>query len=451
MRAYLLIVLLFIQANLIAIAQVRLGYLELRGSVHDAKGNAVYGASILFVEHVTGTISRLDGRFTVSLPRKSFTMVVSHVGFETYYANISPTDTRITTEGLLTLDILLEEKVRMLRQVDILGEETALKPEKLLDQSGHFVIDFQFSDDFLVLLVRKGKSKVLQKRHLYLDTLLFETEVDMRYDTIFKDCTGNLHLLSPKKGVQIFPLKDRFHFYQEYSMEMFNKVIRNCIQNYNTNYVFVRRAGYNQVAFYYSILSDSSIAIPLKTIHDEMAMHYADDYSNSSKQNAFKYKWKTYGNSGSGSNASFMYVNQNEEFVRKAFYKFILTKPIFGTLIRLNNQFFIFDPIKDSVFCFNERSIPLGASSMRFHNQKHWSKWIETDADHLKVYTRFDIRGQYYLSEINPYSGELINRYELYERYYPERLKIKDGAAYYIKMVDNRRVLFRQQLENGSY
>jgi hypothetical protein len=416
-----------------AVAQIRPGYIEISGSVVSHNNIPLEGATVLLTNSNKVKITEANGFFSTKVPKRDINIVISHVGFETLYETILLKDARITPEGLLEVTFRLTEKVNILLPVDVYGDKKSKKPDIVYNMPGNYVYDFNFLDDFLILLVKREGNKYLQKRYLYFDSLIYEKQIGVEFDNIFKDCVGNFHLLSKKYAVQFFPLTDKFIFYDRQPQMVFIKYVKNCVEYSNSNFVYLRRSAHNQATDYYSYLADSLIYRYFGRVFDELAFYYASDYLGTTKVSAFTFRDEGYG------------IVQAPGIARSLFTKMLL-RPVFGPLMRVKNQFFVFDPIKDSIFHFDERSMPLGASSMRFHKQKHWSKWIETDVDHQKVYTRFDIRGQYYFSEINPHSGELINRYELYENYYPDHLKIKDGEAFYIKMVHNRRVLFRQPL-----
>lgn len=414
-------------------AQIRLGYVEMRGTVVNMNNEPLYGASVMVLNSNKVKVTESNGSFFITVPRGTLTMVISYVGYETHYETIQPIDPRITREGLLEIMFRLKEKANILRPVEVFGKNVSQKPEVVYSMALNYVLDFDFLDEYLILLVRNDGNKYLQKKYLYYDSVVFEKQVESEFSSIFKDCLGNLHLLSQKKALQFFPLNDEFLFFNAYPIREFNGYVRNCVQYMNGNYVFINLTAYNQSAEYFSFLVDSMHYRYLVRIFDELAYLYIKDYAG--QENMFTVRDNGFG------------IVQAPTVARDGFLKLLL-RPVFGPLVRVNNRLFVFDPLKDSIYQYNDRSIPTRAIALRFHKQKYWSKWIETDVDHQKIYTRFDIRGQYYFSEVDPTTGELNHRYELYENHYPEKLKIKDGAAYYIKMVDKRRVLFRQPLHS---
>ena len=92
--------------------------IPLKGTVKDAEGKAISGASILIKGANKGVSSAEDGTFTISLPSNTVTLEVSSVGFKTR---------EITVSGQSTLDIVLQESKSQLNDVVVIGYGTQRK------------------------------------------------------------------------------------------------------------------------------------------------------------------------------------------------------------------------------------------------------------------------------------------------------------------------------------
>jgi TonB-dependent starch-binding outer membrane protein SusC len=102
------LVLLLVLAGATAVMAQR----TITGSVTDAEGEPLIGASILAQGTSTGTVTDIDGNYTLNLPEDTKMLVVSYTGF------ISQ---EVPVEASNTIDIVLEEDVAQLEEVVVTG------------------------------------------------------------------------------------------------------------------------------------------------------------------------------------------------------------------------------------------------------------------------------------------------------------------------------------------
>lgn len=86
--------------------------ISVKGVVLDEKGEAVIGAAVKVKETAKGTITDLNGAFTVSAPRKGH-LVVSYLGFKSSLVDLSTVKP--------PLKIILQEEARALKDVVVVG------------------------------------------------------------------------------------------------------------------------------------------------------------------------------------------------------------------------------------------------------------------------------------------------------------------------------------------
>lgn len=84
---------------------------QIKGSVKDANGEALIGVSIMLKGATTGTITDLDGNFTLSAPENS-TLLFSYIGY-------SSLEVKVTNKT--KLDIVLHEDTQTLDEVIVVG------------------------------------------------------------------------------------------------------------------------------------------------------------------------------------------------------------------------------------------------------------------------------------------------------------------------------------------
>ena len=107
------------------------------GVVVDNAGLPVIGASLIFTTNSTiGTVTDLDGKFTLSVPQNAV-LTVSSIGYKAI---------EVSTAGKTTLSIVLEEDTEMIEETvvigygvqkksDLTGSVASVRSEKLVNRS----------------------------------------------------------------------------------------------------------------------------------------------------------------------------------------------------------------------------------------------------------------------------------------------------------------------------
>jgi TonB-dependent SusC/RagA subfamily outer membrane receptor len=112
----LLLVVLFSMVASFAFAQNK----SVSGSVVDAKGEPIIGASVLVKGTSNGTISDMDGNFSLKNVPNNATLQVSFIGY------VAQT---ISVAGKNTIKVVLQENSQVLEEVVVVGYGTAKKSD----------------------------------------------------------------------------------------------------------------------------------------------------------------------------------------------------------------------------------------------------------------------------------------------------------------------------------
>ena len=116
MRRFLLMVALACAVTSVMVAQT------ITGTVTDAEGESLIGASVLVTGTTSGTVTDIDGKFSIAVPANAESLVVSYTGF---------TSTTIALiDGQTNYEIILEENAQQLGEVVV----TALGIERRRDE-----------------------------------------------------------------------------------------------------------------------------------------------------------------------------------------------------------------------------------------------------------------------------------------------------------------------------
>jgi TonB-linked SusC/RagA family outer membrane protein len=104
MKKMSLLIIVFLSTMAMAIAQK-----TVTGTVKDASGDAIIGASVLVQGSSVGTVTDIDGNFSVDLPAGSTTLIVSFVGFNEQTVDVSNVSSVLITlaEGQVLEEIVV--------------------------------------------------------------------------------------------------------------------------------------------------------------------------------------------------------------------------------------------------------------------------------------------------------------------------------------------------------
>ncbi len=109
MKKNLLIVVLAFLLPALAFGQERV---TINGTIRDASGLEVIGASVIEKGTTNGTVSDLDGNFTLSVSNRNATLVISYIGYKAQELGLA---------GKTTLNIVLAEDAELLDEVVVTG------------------------------------------------------------------------------------------------------------------------------------------------------------------------------------------------------------------------------------------------------------------------------------------------------------------------------------------
>lgn len=101
---------LFFLSTLITYAQV-----NVRGKVNDATGETLIGVNVILKDTRQGTVTDMDGNFTLSVPSVNSTLVFSYVGF---------TELEVPLNGRNFVTVTMEQDTELLDEVIVVGYGT---------------------------------------------------------------------------------------------------------------------------------------------------------------------------------------------------------------------------------------------------------------------------------------------------------------------------------------
>lgn len=210
----------------IGIAQT--GTYPVTGKVVDAStGLPLPFSAVMLKGSFTSTETDAAGSFTLMAGPKSQTLVVFQYGYETKEEAVSPlqaTDIRIA----------LKAKAYNLGEVVVRDQRA-----DTLQASNHTeFLAFEFYDNFLVALVNKGKRANVIQLLDETGKIISERTAPKDVQALFKDCLGNVQLLSQDSSYQFYYNYERIEFLKPYPAALFARTLQPCQCVSGDNYYF---------------------------------------------------------------------------------------------------------------------------------------------------------------------------------------------------------------------
>lgn len=123
--------------------------ITVKGTIKDETGEPLSGVSIVVKGTTTGTISDLDGAYTITVPNSNSTLVFSFIGFHTQ---------QIVVGGKTSIDVVLVEDAKALEEVVVVGYGTMRKSDVTGSISTAKGSDIVKNQSFNALEGLKGKA-----------------------------------------------------------------------------------------------------------------------------------------------------------------------------------------------------------------------------------------------------------------------------------------------------
>ena len=123
----------------IAISAVSVAQTSITGKIISTEGTPLIGASVLVENTTTGTVTDIDGVFTLTVPAGGESLIVSYTGFETQNVALSDPDNdyEITlSDDAIGLDEVVVVGYSPVRRKDIVGAVSSVSGEDITREAG---------------------------------------------------------------------------------------------------------------------------------------------------------------------------------------------------------------------------------------------------------------------------------------------------------------------------
>ena len=400
------------------------GQIVVYGYVLDSNNNPIINTNVIDLKTKKGAYTNDNGYFSFKTQNSNTTIKISHIGFKSYNYNHVK-----TVSDSLNIVVYLNQNYSSLAPVDISSEKTHL----LYYEPGYYVYDFAFNKSNILLLINHSKYNELLYIDEYNDTLsILNTNKGLG---LIKDCLGNIQVISKDSIYQIYIDEDDFIYsVYSYPFDAYLSQLAPCAATIDSAMLFVQHSENKQSEIYYYYDSKHEYHI-LKQIANEVKNKEAtiENLRITIIEEELALKRKRKGSSGEMAEGKSSLAKGRELFQRKAYYKFILTKPVYNPIFRINDSLFLFDHVNNRCYVYDRTLTLSRIFNISYCDDNNWAKELFVDEVENKIYAKFEKNGIISLKELSLNNGRILKEYILNDCIFPLKIGVNNGYAYFLK------------------
>ena len=369
----------------------------LTGKITDSKsGQPISNANIYVKGSMYGVKSNQNGFYKINIKQIPSSITFSHIGYA---------EKQILIEKSKNIfNISLESQSSELNGITI----TPKKPENIIKGKPLYVKDFNFYNDYILLLAYKYKS--LNEAELILMKTNGDTLLSLQVNSpekIYKDCLGYNHLIEKENAFQIFYDSAKLQLLYPTESENYEAKLSPCIEVIYNQYYFRHYTANKQILNYIRYNSEAKKQSEFITISDKKALRRLKDKSRLMNMDG--------------------YTEFDERFEQMCFYS-----PLYSPLLEINDTAYIFNFVDSKIERYTSDGKFINEVNIDFHLKKKWRKEILLDEITNKVYTLYREDGISTIQEINITTGELGSAFKISKYVFIDQIKIRNGIAYFL-------------------
>ncbi len=408
------------------------------GVITNKENIPLINATVINSSNRTGTITNKNGTYQLIASKTPSTITISYLGYKTFAKKITQEIINNLITDTIRIDAVMDIEISELNTLEISSNSIKL----LYDKPGIDILDFEFSNDNILLLISENKKTKLRLVNSNADIIITNVTLKFNGDKFYKDCFDGIHILSEDSTFQVLVSGSEIYIYKGISIKKFNSILLPSVAS-TTNLLFLQTFGlYNQSVIYSVVNKATKQQQLLRNIRNAVT----ENFAKGELQKVEELKYQEIGRF----DESFFRPDWEAEN-REWFYQNILSKQTYNPLKQLRDSIFIFDHIVDTIFVYNAQALLQRAFSITYHYENGWKSDIIIDQLKQNAYAKFMKDGIVYLKQINLIDGTILKTYKISQHTFPDKTKIKDNYVYYLYMSkDNylpRKQLFVKRLD----
>lgn len=372
-----------------------------------------------------GTISNSQGIFTLKPKKLPVTLYFSHIGYA--YKKL------IINSNKTELNVKLQPITKQINEVRVFAN----KIEKILGKKPFYIIDYElYNDNILLLALKNAKSSNKELILInYIGDVICQRKVNKSSEKLFKDCTGNIQLLTNDSAFQInfTPTQKKIQLLYPLTLKKFETILLPCLSVDSNKYFFYDNFYNKQGVVYYDIDNQTKRKKVITYIINKEKLNHLKDENN--------YLFEKYGYTQNEMHSikgkSLIEMQKNMAMTRHKEINISYDKEIFFTPISsffsiIKNQVAIFNFVDSQIEFYNSQDSLIKNIKIEFNKYPNWQKKIFVDKVTNKVYTHYRKNGISTIREIDMNTGYLKGIIKIPNFQFVEKIKIRNGHIYFL-------------------
>ena len=463
-KIYLLWLLLFLSSALFA--QTNGEVFTVEALVCDSTGIGIKDVAVYDEKNDLRSITDRDGVARIAT-RLGETFSFSHLSFNTKTVRIEKINLIENEGGLYSMLVVLQRKTNTLKEVTV----TENAPHLAYANKKVWVMDYKVQHDGIYMVAGNGAKSVLLHLGFEQDTIS-RKPIASKYQELYRDAFGNLHLFGPDSTYQIYCDGRQLHLLYGTEKDVFRQKLEPVKIVTDSIMVLQNYANMQQQLIYLMVNRNNkqiSVLADLNGTTAEMARNASTDVIRDQKMDMMEAEFQEMppiigvarGTMKSNFNSDEIDVALRKLMV-KNFYNRIRFKPIYCPAIPIGDSIYIFDFQNNNLLKFDNLGHQTSSCGIDFHNTGYfknsamknaWDEKLIIDDVTGQCYAQFTTDGIVTLKEIDLNNGKVKREIRLTDHRFPQNIQVYNGEVYYLFLNNaqttrrDRRSLYKMRLE----
>ena len=433
--------------------------------VCDSVGTVIKDVAVCDAKNNLRSITDQDGVARIAT-RLGETLYFSHVSFNNKLVRIEKKDLIEDTKGRHSMLVVMRHKTNKLQEVTVTENAAHLAYEN----KTVWVMDYKVQDDGIYMVAGNGNASTLLHLDFEQDTISLKP-IASKYQELYQDAFGNLHLIGPDSTYQIYCDGKQLHLLYGTGKEVFRQKLEPVKIVTDSIMVLQNYANMQQQLVYLMVNRNNkqiSVMADLNGTTAEMARNARTDVIRDQKMDMLEAEFQemppikgvTEGTLRSNFKTDEIDVERRKLMV-KNFYNRIRFKPIYCPAIPIENSIYIFDFQNNNLLKYDNLGHQISTCGIDFHKTGYfknlemknpWDEKLIVDAVTGQCFAQFSSDGIVTLKEIDLYDGKVKREIRLTDHSFPQNIQVYNGEVYYLflnntQTTRDRRSLYKMRLE----
>lgn len=207
------------------------------GKIYNENGIPLAYSTVVDIQNQKQTKSSFDGSFGLRVNEMSKLKII-HPNYKVEKFDI---DWTLLKDDTIRQTFNLKTKIQLVEEVVASGK----KIQDVADIYNHNIVDYIPFDHFTLCIKTFKKKRFLSVEGM--DTTYLEKDFsDQKIDKLFRDCMGNIHMLSEDSAFQIY-LNSEIHIVSKSNINEFKRILEPCVADMDEHLVFKSSMYHNKL------------------------------------------------------------------------------------------------------------------------------------------------------------------------------------------------------------